>query len=65
MVAMCLGLAVLIIGAHRHDKNIKKNWQLEVLPQPGGREFNPRWVHDNVSVPLWVYMRFLVSEHQN
>ena len=30
-----------------------------------GREFNLRRVHDNLSVPLWVYMRFPVTEHQN
>ena len=31
-----------------------------VLPQSGGREFNPRRVQDDFSVPLWVYMRFPV-----
>ena len=31
----------------------------------GRQEFNPRRVHDNLSVPLWVYMRFPVPEHQN
>ena len=36
-----------------------------VLPQSRGREFDPRLVHDNLSVPLWVYMRFPVPEHQN
>ena len=41
------------------------NWQLAKLPQSGGREFDPRRVHDNLSVPLWVYMRFPVPEHQN
>ena len=41
------------------------NWQLAELPQSGGREFDPRRVHDNLSVPLWVYMRFPVPEHQN
>ena len=41
------------------------NWQLAELPQSGGREFDPRLVHDNLSVPLWVYMRFPVPEHQN
>ena len=39
--------------------------QLAELPQSGGREFDPRRVHDNLSVPLWVYMRFPVPEHQN
>ena len=33
------------------------------LEVSGGREFDPRRVHDNVSVPLWVYMRFPVPEH--
>ena len=28
-------------------------------------EFDPRRVHNNLSVPLWVYMRFPVPEHQN
>ena len=41
------------------------NWQLAELPQSGGREFDPRRVHDNLSVPLWVYMRFPVPEHQH
>ena len=41
------------------------NWQLAELPQSGGRELDPRRVHDNLSVPLWVYMRFPVPEHQN
>ena len=41
------------------------NWQLAELPQSGGREFDPRRVHDNLSVPLWVCMRFPVPEHQN
>ena len=41
------------------------NWQLAESPQSGGREFDPRLVHDNLSVPLWVYMRFPVPEHQN
>ena len=36
------------------------NWQLVELPQSGGREFDSRLVHDNLSVPLWVYMRFPV-----
>ena len=31
----------------------------------GGREFDPRRVHDTISVPLWVYVRFPVQEHQN
>ena len=26
-------------------------------------EFNPRWVQDNLSVPLWAYMRFHMSGH--
>ena len=30
------------------------NWQLAELPQSGGREFDPRRVHDNLSVSLWV-----------
>ena len=41
------------------------NWQLAELPQSGGREFDPRRVHDNLSVPLWVFMRFPVPGHQN
>ena len=41
------------------------NWQLAELPQSEGREFDPRRVHDNLSVPLWVYMRFPEPEHQD
>ena len=40
------------------------NWQLAVLPQCGGSEFNPRWIHDNLSVPLQVCMCFPVPQHQ-
>ena len=28
------------------------NWRLAELPQSGGREFDPRLVHDHLSVPL-------------
>ena len=45
-----------------HEANVLDNWQ---LPQSGGREFDPRRVHDNLSVPLWVYMCFPVPEHPN
>ena len=48
-----------------HEANVLDNWQLAELPRSGGREFDPRRVHDNLSVPLWVYMRFPVPEHQN
>ena len=48
-----------------HEANVLDSWQLVELPQSGGREFDPRRVHDNLSVPLWVYMRFPVPEHQN
>ena len=47
------------------DVNVLDNWQLVVLPQSGDREFNPRRVHDNSSVPLWGYIRFPVPEQQN
>ena len=50
-----------------HEAIVLDNWQLAELPQSGGREFDPRRVHrdDNLSVPLWVYMRVPVPEHQN
>ena len=48
-----------------HEVIMLDNWLLAVLPQSGGREFNPRRVHDNLSVPLWVYVRFPVPEHHN
>ena len=48
-----------------HEANVLDNWQLAALPQSGGCEFDPRRVHDNLLVPLWVYMRFPVPEHQN
>ena len=48
-----------------HEANVLDNWQLAELPQFGGRVLDPRRVHDNLSVPLWVYMRFPVPEHQN
>ena len=48
-----------------HEAIVLDNWKLAELPQSGGRGFEPHRVHDNLSVPLWVYMRFPVSEHQN
>ena len=48
-----------------HEVDVLDNWQLVVLPQSGGCELDPRGVHDNLSVPLWVYMHFSVPEHQN
>ena len=45
-----------------HETNVLVNWQLALLPQSGGTEFDPRSVQDHVSVPLWVYMRFSVPE---
>ena len=33
--------------------------------QSGSREFDPRRVHDNWSLPFWIYMRFPLPEHQN
>ena len=37
-----------------YEMNIWNNWQLAVLPQSGGTEFDPHSVHDNLSVPLSV-----------
>ena len=60
------GIGVSFFGAFRErEAHVLDNWQLAELPQSGGREFDPRLVHDNLSVPLWVYMRFPVPEHQN
>ena len=42
-----------------HEANVLDNWHLAQLPQSGGREFDPRRVHANLSVPLRVYMRSL------
>ena len=39
--------------------------KLAVLTQSGGFEFNLHRIHDNSSVPLWVYMSFPVPQHQN
>ena len=41
-----------------HETNVLDNWQLVVLPQSEGSEFDSLRVHDNSSVPLWVYIRF-------
>ena len=35
-----------------HEANVLDNWQLAELSQSGGREFDPRRVRDNLSVPL-------------
>ena len=48
-----------------HGTYALNNRQLAVLPQSGDNEFDLRSVHDNSSVPLWVYMRFPVSEHHD
>ena len=32
------------------DAYVLDNWQLAELPQSGGREFDPHWVHFNLSV---------------
>ena len=61
---MSLGLC-LLTPFQWHKAIMLENWQLAVLPQSGGRKLNPRRVHDNLSVPLWVYMRFPVPDHQN
>ena len=53
------------IGMKRPCWTTVQNWQLVVLPRSGGREFNPRRVHDNLSFSLWVCMRFPLPEHQN
>ena len=50
---------------HWREAHVLDNWQLAELPQSGGREFDPRRVHDNLSVPLWVNNLFPVQEHQN
>ena len=46
---MSLGLC-LLTQFQCHDANELVNWQLGVLPQSGGSEFDPRWVLDNLSV---------------
>ena len=33
------------------EANVLDNWQLAVLSQVGGSDFDHRWVHDNLSVP--------------
>ena len=38
----------------RHGTKVLDNWQLAMLPQSEHYEFNPRLVHDNLSVLLWV-----------
>ena len=45
--------------------SVKEARQPAVVPQPGGSEFDPHWVHGNLSIPLWVYMRFCMPELQN
>ena len=61
--AMSLGLCFNTI--QWHETNVLDDWQLVVLPHSGGTESNPRWVHDNLSVLLRVYMGFPVPGHQN
>ena len=58
VVQWCLGHAMVIVFFTQiqwHATNVKNNWQLAVLlPSSRGSEFDPRLVHDNLSVPLWV-----------
>ena len=61
---MSLELFVFFTQFEWHEANVLDNWQLGELPQSGGREFDPRWVHDNISVPLWVYMPFPLPQHE-
>ena len=68
VVQYSLGHVVVVVSFIQfqwNEANVLDNWQLAVLPQTGGREFDPLRVHDNLSIPLWVYMRFPVPEHQN
>ena len=44
-----------------YETNVLVNWQLALLPQSGGTEFD-RSVQDHLSVPLLGYMRFPVPE---
>ena len=36
-----------------HVTNVLEKWQLVVLPQTGGKKFDPGWVPDNLSVSFW------------
>ena len=61
-----MGCRVQVLARFQwREAYVLDNWQLAELPQSGGREFDPHRVHDNLSVPLSVYMRFPVPEHQN
>ena len=60
---MSLGLCFLT-QFQWHSANVLDSWQLVVLPQSGGHEFNPLWVHNNLSVPLWVNIYFPVPGHK-
>ena len=52
-----LGLCLLIQSLWR-ESNVLDNWQLTMLPLSELCEFNPRWVHDNLSAFFWVIGRF-------
>ena len=56
---------VFLITFRWHETNVLDNWQLVVLPHFGGTEFDRRWVHNNLSIISWVYMRFPVPKHYN
>ena len=49
----------------RHEANVLDNWQLAVLPQSGGREFNPHWVHDNSFMDLCAFPCTKASNLEN
>ena len=53
-----IGIVFFFTQFQCHQANVLDNWQLEELPQSGGHEFDPRRVQVNLSVLLWVYMRF-------
>ena len=48
-----------------HEEIVLDNWQLAVLPQFRGSEFNPCWFLHNLLVTLWDYIHFPMPEHQH
>ena len=53
-----IGIVLIDTISVAYIANVQDNWQLAELPQSGGREFDIRRFHDDLSVPLWVYLRF-------
>ena len=52
------------VNVQWHEVNVLDNWQLAVLPQSGGSEFDSHWVHDSFRVSKSFVLYVLSTEAQ-